>query len=79
MTGWLHNSSGPYWVSKYTTLLTHCVLLPPVLRVAALQLGVAKSLRTLVAYLLSAAATTMNLPPIAAAPRLWEAVGIRLR
>lgn len=43
-----------------------------------LQFGVAKALRTLVVYVLSAASFTMNLPPMSAAPRLWEGLGVRL-
>jgi hypothetical protein len=43
-----------------------CCLLVP------LQLGVAKVLRTLVVVALSAAAMTINLPPLSAALPLWE-------
>lgn len=43
-----------------------------------LQFGVAKALRTLVVYVLSAASFTMNLPPMSTAPRLWDGVAVRL-
>jgi hypothetical protein len=43
--------------------------------VLRVQLGAAKTLRSIVVYVASIASLTMNLPPISAAPRLWEGFG----
>jgi hypothetical protein len=48
------------------------------LHAASTQLGVAKTLRSMAVYVASMASLTMNLPPISAAPRLWEGLGVTL-
>jgi hypothetical protein len=45
----------------------------------ALQYGLAKTLRAMVVYLLSAAAFTINLPPISTAFLLWQGVSKQVR
>jgi hypothetical protein len=45
----------------------------------ALQFGVAKALRAMVVYLLSAAALTSNLPPINIGLMLWQGVAKRFK
>jgi hypothetical protein len=43
-----------------------------------IQLGAAKTLRAMIVYVMSLATLTMNLPPVIAAPRLWEGLAVTL-